>query len=76
MLSKENSLHSSLRLQQAVQEYKKQLMDKTTLEGKLKILKSKCEATKKKNKNVVSQLHKIKSVKDAYLKGKYEVKMI
>lgn len=73
MLPKESSLHSSIRLQHAIQEYKKQQIDKSTLERKLNILKSKCEINKKKNKNVVNQLQKIKSVKDAYLKGKYEV---
>jgi hypothetical protein len=76
MSSKESSLHSSLRLQHAIQEFKKQQLDKSALERKLHILNSKCEGNKKKSKNAVSQLQKIKSVKDAYLKGKFEVPIV
>lgn len=75
MLSKEPSLHSSIRLQHALQDYKQQQNNKNILENRLTILKSKCENNNKKNKNAASQLQKIKSVKHAYLKGKYEVRI-
>lgn len=62
--------HTTIRLQHAIQEFKKKQLDKSALERKLHILKNKCESNRKRAKLVQTQINKLQHNKQSYQREK------
>lgn len=65
--------HATLRLHQAINEFKQKETDKSTLNNKLNILKQKCETNRKKAKLIESQIGKMHDLKLTYRRNKEDV---
>jgi hypothetical protein len=65
--------HATLRLHQAINEFKQKEADKFILHNKLNILKQKCETNRKRAKLIESQIGKMNELKKTYRRNKEDV---